>query len=464
MDERKFCFIICSNNEEYLEECFFYINRLEVPEGYSIDAVSIFDAESMTSGYNEAMNATDAKYKIYLHQDVFIIYKGFLQAVLDIFQSDSTIGMIGMVGAPKMPVGGVMWLGHREGMLYGSNDVKGDYRTYQYQLKDGLHEVEAVDGLMMITSADIPWREDKFDGWDFYDVSQSFEFRRYGYKVVVPEQLCPWCKHDDGALNLRNYDKYRKICIEEYPEYFARERFCVVKNSKASGKDKTRVVMVARNQLEAVKSTIESIKAFSNLDVSQIIVVDNGSEDGLRHWLKSQQEMDYIICEEVIEGYGAVLNEALQQFVVDADVLLVSPGMMMLPGCMEALYNGLEGQQMGAVCARLISKESEEGKCFSDAARYAMTHAGDRENKEVQRVSYEAVLITHDLLQKVGGFDERLCLPDSVMYGVVSKGAKYGYHFYEIQNAFMYKIMNGDSVYSRVFGEEPDRMILAEEK
>ena len=78
--------------------------------------------------------------------------------------------------------------------------------------------MDAVDGLLMATSYDIPWRTDLLEGWDFYDVSQSFEFRKKGYKIVVPVQKCPWCLHDDGViLNLWNYDKNRRICMKEYP-------------------------------------------------------------------------------------------------------------------------------------------------------------------------------------------------------------------------------------------------------
>ena len=40
--------------------------------------------------------------------------------------------------------------------------------------------------------------KDLFDGWDFYDISQCQEFRRTGYKVVVPKQEEAWCIHDDG--------------------------------------------------------------------------------------------------------------------------------------------------------------------------------------------------------------------------------------------------------------------------
>lgn len=216
MNEKKFQFIICSNNEDFLAECITYISLLEVPEGYSVDVISILEAASMAAGYNEGMRASDAKYKIYLHQDVFIIYRKFLYALLEIFESDPQIGMIGMVGSPKMPSCGIMWYGAREGGGYGLIPVQKPYGEYEYSLEDGLHEVEAIDGFIMITCQDLPWREELFDGWDFYDISQSFEFRKQGYKVVVPEQISPWCKHDDGFINLAHYDKYRKLFLNEY--------------------------------------------------------------------------------------------------------------------------------------------------------------------------------------------------------------------------------------------------------
>lgn len=69
---------------------------------------------------------------------------------------------------------------------------------------------------MMITQYDIKWREDLFKNWDFYDISQSQEFIKAGYKVVVPNQKNPWCIHDDGFFNLKNYYENRKIFQREY--------------------------------------------------------------------------------------------------------------------------------------------------------------------------------------------------------------------------------------------------------
>ena len=70
--------------------------------------------------------------------------------------------------------------------------------------------------MIMITQYDIKWREDIFDGFDFYDVSQSAEFQMKGYKIGVPHQKSVWCSHVCGYSKLTNYEKYRKKFCDEY--------------------------------------------------------------------------------------------------------------------------------------------------------------------------------------------------------------------------------------------------------
>lgn len=77
-------------------------------------------------------------------------------------------------------------------------------------------EMDAVDGFLMVTQYDFPWREDLFDKWDFYDCSQCREFIRRGYQVVVPDMKEPWCVHDSGFLDLKNYDSERQKFVAEY--------------------------------------------------------------------------------------------------------------------------------------------------------------------------------------------------------------------------------------------------------
>lgn len=217
MDDKKICFIMCTNDDLYANEAMYFINSLNVPEGYTVDILTVQEAESMTAGYNEGMLASDAKYKVYLHQDVMIVEKDFIFKLLDIFR-DKEVGMIGMVGCPEMPENRVMWFAKRIGRIYANNifsiaDLNFGASEGKYQ------EVEAIDGLLMATQYDIRWREDIFDKWDYYDASQSREFINAGYKVVVPSMDSPWCIHDDGFVELDSYYEQRKKFRLEYDHY-----------------------------------------------------------------------------------------------------------------------------------------------------------------------------------------------------------------------------------------------------
>lgn len=223
-DEKKICFIICANNKQYLSECMLYLELLEVPEGYDTEVLVIENASSMTAGYNEAMNSSDAKYKIYIHQDTFIVEKEFIFRVLELFSSDKKIGLVGTIGSPNLPKDGVMWHGNRCGNFYRLEEKNELCDNKVKKITNAYEVVEAVDGLLIATQYDIPWREDILDGWDFYDVSQCLEFRRRGYKVVVPGQENTWVVHCCGVPGYWSYNKYRQIVINEYHEFFEQKK------------------------------------------------------------------------------------------------------------------------------------------------------------------------------------------------------------------------------------------------
>lgn len=222
VNNKKICFIICTNDEVLLKECMLYINQLEVPVGYVTEVVPVKNAASMTSGYNMGMKNSDAKYKVYLHQDVLIVEKDFISKILDIFNSDEAIGMLGMVGNRTIAADGCPWsdgMHRRVGEIYADLIERNCYSLFSKAEKP-YEEVVVVDGLLMATQYDLPWREDLFQGWDFYDCSQSLEFIKAGYQVVVPYMEKPWCYHDNDILNMVHYEKWRRIFHKEYENIF----------------------------------------------------------------------------------------------------------------------------------------------------------------------------------------------------------------------------------------------------
>jgi hypothetical protein len=221
MNNNKIAFIICVLNESQFKACASYINDLEIPLGIEVDVISIRESNNIAQAYNNGLNQTDAKYKVYLHSNTYIINKSLIKDILDIFVNNNQVGLIGVVGAKRLPASGLWW---NDVCKVGEVNILNNGTKEYYKLNNIIEKyeiVEAVDGLIMATQFDIKWKEEIFDGLYFYDISECMEFNKKGFQVVVPRQEKTWCIHDWGTevdSELQNEtEKYRKIFLKEYP-------------------------------------------------------------------------------------------------------------------------------------------------------------------------------------------------------------------------------------------------------
>jgi GT2 family glycosyltransferase len=278
MNDKKIAFIYCVNNRALYEESVRYVKSLHVPEGYEIEFIAIESASSIASGYNQGMRQTDAKYKVYLHQDVFIVNKNFLYDIIALFEKYPKLGMIGVAGAKTVPKNGVWWEStQRFGKVYDSHT--GEMKLLSFKDTELDYEpVQAIDGLIMITQYDTPWREDLFTGWHFYDLSQCQEFLLAGYDVGVVRQNEPWCVHDCGIVNVKNgFDDYRKKFIDVYGENVQRlnKKFLPLVS----------ILIRAYNQTAYLKEALESAinQTYPNIE---IIIGDDSTNDKVKDFIK----------------------------------------------------------------------------------------------------------------------------------------------------------------------------------
>lgn len=225
-NEKKIAFITCVNNERFYEECLWYLDRLIVPKGYEIEAFPVRGASSMCEGYNIGMHASDAKYKIYLHQDLFLVNPHFLEDLISLFLSDADIGLVGLIGTDKLSKDAVMWNKWKVGSTLAWNGST----TLDIIRDDSCNvftNINAVDGMLMATQYDFEWREDLDLGWDFYDISQSLEFLKNDKKIAVICNKDFYSLHECGCSKLESYEHGRKIMLEEYEEFFQYEYLSV---------------------------------------------------------------------------------------------------------------------------------------------------------------------------------------------------------------------------------------------
>lgn len=282
MNENKICFISCVNDDVFYKECLLYINQLYIPEGYEVEHRYVKGAQSMLSGYNKLMNQSDAKYKVYLHQDTFIINKNFIYDILAIFESNKNIGLIGMCGAEVLPTNAVWWEAlNKYGKVYESHTgvlKELSFNSYDYEFA----QVQAVDGYLMVTQYDLEWNESVFEGWHFYDISQSTEFRLAGYDIVVPKQVKPWCIHDCGLVDVGDdYDKARL----KFLDYYSKEIYPLVS-----------IIIPTFNRPELLVYSIESALNQSYKHI-ELLVGDDSTNRETAHFMKkyvNDQRVIYI--------------------------------------------------------------------------------------------------------------------------------------------------------------------------
>ncbi len=199
------------NDETQYKECLRHIHHLTVPVHLQIEILPIRGAVSMAAGYNAAMNQTDAKYKVYLHQDTLILNKRFLFDLLFLFKKHPQLGMFGVIGAKSIPDNGIWWESPRT-----AGKIIEHRSTYRYLLFEeadyAYQEVQALDGVLMATQYDLPWAEVPFDGWHLYDISQCLQFIEKGYEVGIPHQPQPWVLHECGEItDTEKYSHYLDI-------------------------------------------------------------------------------------------------------------------------------------------------------------------------------------------------------------------------------------------------------------
>lgn len=203
----------------FLFESLRSVNDLYIPGGYTIENRIIKNASGLAKAYNDAMRSSDAKYKVYLHQDISIINRNFLKEMLMIFLRNPKLGLLGVGGPKQIPTdaywphaavcyGLFMWGEPEKAVPFAWNQVIGDYEP-----------VQAVDGVAMMTQYDLPWRDDIFTGWHFYDISQSLEFIKAGFDVGIPRQTAPWFLHRSHEVSMVGYEPDRQLFLLHYGNF-----------------------------------------------------------------------------------------------------------------------------------------------------------------------------------------------------------------------------------------------------
>lgn len=221
-----------------------------------------------------------------------------------------------------------------------------------------------------------------------------------------------------------------------------------------------RVIIIAHNQFALLQNEIKALELFGKIQKQDVVIVDNASEDGLRQWLEEQTEWNYLVCDEGIEGYAAIVNAAIREFDIHEDVLILTPNYLPMPRALEEMQRQLySNEHIGAVSAALIPNGCEYGKDYNMALNYVQGKEKEAaECRQILGVENELLLIKSSMIEDIGAFDEKLRLPISGMMDFLLRGILQGYECYECRNAYFFAVNKNEI--SPEWGEEVDRATL----
>ncbi len=227
---------------------------------------------------------------------------------------------------------------------------------------------------------------------------------------------------------------------------------------------KLHVIFIVHNQFELMKNGLDMLRVWAGINQDDVVIVDNASEDGLQQWLYEQKNLNYIVCENEMEGYAVILNTVIREFQITGDILVLSPNFIVLPNTIEQMQRVLYSQErVGAVSAATIPYGSEHGKEYLTAVDYAQnTPVGSSVSIGKLGLEPGAVMIKSTMREEVGEFDLRLILPQSCMMDFMFRGIIKGYQLLECQEVFLFQSGVSGIEYLQKFGDEVDRDVLKE--
>lgn len=269
---KKICFIICLYHSSFLHNILDYLNKLNIPQGYTVDVDIIENTKSIAKAYQSAMNKSDAKYKIYVDECITITNVNFLFELLNVFLANDKVGMIGMSGNKVIPANGILLSGtKRVGKIF---NAKLQQEFSWGEVSSPFAEVQAIDGWIMATQVDVNWRDDLFIAKSGYDLAYNIDMQKKGYQCVVMNQEKPWC-----SIALANFD-FSQRDVDAFLKEYAKDVFPLVS-----------VLIPTYNRVEYLRIALESVltQDYWNLE---IIISDNADNDLAEQMLKPYIEKD----------------------------------------------------------------------------------------------------------------------------------------------------------------------------
>lgn len=169
-------------------------------------------------------------------------------------------------------------------------------------------------------------------------------------------------------------------------------------------KDGILAVITAHNEIKYIKLNVQILREELRGTDSEIVVVDNFSDDGLHQWLEAQKNISYIICDDKLEGYGEIIKVVTEQFGNGRDLLLLRANCFLTPGSIDCMSAALYSHEDVAAVGPVGNNFGGEQRCFpGDSFQVAQIFQKNAPDETVRTAYLDAdvLLLRGDTLDRL---------------------------------------------------------------
>lgn len=218
MDEKKIAILVQKNQEQHYARCVESLNVLKYPAGYDMEVLPFAGEASYAKQINEILGQTDAKYKIFLSDDICLVSPDFLLQILEVFQ-DKSIGMVGFLGAQSMPISGnLMESAYKCGRVYMPQADDFAEMNFDATDRDEPSDVRCILPSLFAMQYDYRWDEN-FQTPYYAVLAQCQAAEQAGHRVVVPVLETPWCAYQKDGIAMGAGQADRERFFQTYYPY-----------------------------------------------------------------------------------------------------------------------------------------------------------------------------------------------------------------------------------------------------
>ena len=166
---------------------------------------------------NKALTLSDAKYKIYINDDMCLVQPRFFGELLAIFKN-AAVGMIGAWGSQSLPVdGNVLSSVYKRGAVY----VPAEDGFSELRFGDATGKAADVRCILpsfFATQWDISWDE-SYEKQYYAVLAHCRAFEEEGGRIVVPLTKNIWCAYQVKDISFDGSEADRKKFFTRYHSY-----------------------------------------------------------------------------------------------------------------------------------------------------------------------------------------------------------------------------------------------------